>query len=184
MSSEGSFGSCGCGLQPIVARAGLHYWEEPCISGARGSGAVFFSGCSLHCVFCQNYQISREGFGKEVTLARLKEIYAELIAQGAHNINLVTPTHFAETIRLSLGERLPVPVIYNTSGFETLDTLRKFKGKIQVYLPDFKYADYRAAIKFSNAPDYFRVASAAIRKCIDKQAIMNLTATALHKKAL
>ncbi len=184
MSSEGSFGSCGCGLQPIVARAGLHYWEEPCISGARGSGAVFFSGCSLHCVFCQNYQISREGFGKEVTLARLKEIYAELIAQGAHNINLVTPTHFAETIRLSLEERLLVPVIYNTSGFETLDTLRKFKGKIQVYLPDFKYADDRAAIKFSNAPDYFRVASAAIREMYRQTGDYELDSDGLAQKGV
>ena len=164
MSSSGTFGSCGCGMKPIVARAGLHMWEEPCISGTRGSGTVFFSGCNLHCVFCQNYKISCEGFGKEITIPHLQKIYHDLIAQGAHNINLVTTTHFTQAIIESLKEKLSVPVVYNTSGFETIDTLRKLQGKVQIYLPDFKYSDNLAAIKYSNAPDYFRITAAAIKE--------------------
>lgn len=162
--TTGCFGSCGVGLAPIVARAGLHMWEEPVISGTKGSGTVFFSGCNLHCVFCQNYDISSKGFGKEITIERLKEIYHELIAQGAHNINLVTPTHFTEAVLQSLAEPLPVPVVYNTSGFETQDTLRRLKGKVQIYLPDLKYSDDMAAIKYSNAPYYFRIATEAIKE--------------------
>lgn len=162
--TNGCFGSCGVGLAPIVARAGLHMWEEPIISGTKGSGTVFFSGCNLHCVFCQNYDISHNGFGKEITIARLKEIYHELIAKGAHNINLVTPTHFTEAVLKSLDETLPVPVVYNTSGFETQDTLRRLKGKVQIYLPDLKYSDDIAAIKYSNAPNYFRTATEAIKE--------------------
>ena len=162
--TTGCFGSCGVGLAPIVARAGLHMWEEPVISGTKGSGTVFFSGCNLHCVFCQNYDISCKGFGKEITIERLKEIYHELIAQGAHNINLVTPTHFTEAVLQSLAEPLPVPVVYNTSGFETQDTLRRLKGKVQIYLPDLKYSDDMAAIKYSNAPYYFRIATEAIKE--------------------
>ena len=162
--TTGCFGSCGVGLAPIVARAGLHMWEEPVISGTKGSGTVFFSGCNLHCVFCQNYDISCKGFGKEITIERLKEIYHELIAQGAHNINLVTPTHFTEAVLQSLAEPLPVPVVYNTSGFETQDTLRRLKCKVQIYLPDLKYSDDMAAIKYSNAPYYFRIATEAIKE--------------------
>ena len=161
--TTGCFGSCGVGLAPIVARAGLHMWEEPVISGTKGSGTVFFSGCNLHCVFCQNYDISCKGFGKEITVERLKEIYHELIAQGAHNINLVTPTHFTEAVLQSLDEPLPVPVVYNTSGFETQDTLRRLKGKVQIYLPDLKYSDDMAAIKY-NAPYYFRISTEAIKE--------------------
>ena len=162
--TTGCFGSCGVGLAPIVARAGLHMWEEPVISGTKGSGTVFFSGCNLHCVFCQNYDISCKGFGKEITVERLKEIYHELIAQGAHNINLVTPTHFTEAVLQSLDEPLPVPVVYNTSSFDTQDTLRRLKGKVQIYLPDLKYSDDMAAIKYSNAPYYFRIATEAIKE--------------------
>ncbi len=148
----------------MVARAHLHMWEEPVISGSRGSGTVFFSGCNLHCVFCQNYDISSRNFGKEISVERLREIYGELIAKGAHNINLVTPTHFTEAILESLDEPLGVPVVWNTSGFETTDTLRKLKGKVQVYLPDLKYSEDMAAIKYSNAYDYFGIATRAIRE--------------------
>lgn len=162
--TNGCFGSCGVGIAPIVARAGLHMWEEPVISGTKGSGTVFFSGCNLHCVFCQNYKISCKGFGKEITVNRLKKIYQELIEQGAHNINLVTPTHFTEAILQSLDEKLSVPVVYNTSGFETQDTLRRLNGKIQIYLPDLKYSDDIAAVKYSNAPYYFRIATEAIKE--------------------
>ncbi|CAK7033838.1 4Fe-4S cluster-binding domain-containing protein [uncultured Phascolarctobacterium sp.] len=163
INDEGIFGSCGCGMLPIVARAALHIWEEPCISGTNGSGTVFFSGCNLHCAFCQNYEISCLNKGTEITVERLRAIYFELIEQGAHNINLVTPTHFTEAVLSSLQEPLPVPVVYNTSGFETLDTVRKLKDKVQIWLPDLKYSDDLAAIKYSNAPNYFATATAAIK---------------------
>lgn len=162
-SPNGIFGSCGCGMQPIVARAALHMWEEPCISGTKGSGTVFFSGCNLHCAFCQNYEISCLNKGQEISVERLKEIYFDLIKQGAHNINLVTATHFTETIIASLQEPLPVPVIYNTSGFETVDTIHRLKNKIQIWLPDLKYSDDLAGIKYSNAPNYFNTATTAIK---------------------
>ena len=121
---------------PVVARAALHFWEEPPISGTRGSGTVFFSGCPLRCVFCQNSVISQEGFGKPVTVERLREIFEELIAQGAHNINLVTPTHFAHAIVRALEKPIPVPVVWNTGGYERVETLRALEGKVQIYLPD------------------------------------------------
>lgn len=162
--TNGMFGSCGCGMQPIVARAGLHMWEEPIISGTRGSGTVFFSGCNLHCVFCQNFDISHNMAGKEITIERLKEIYQELISKGAHNINLVTPTHFTEAIIKSLDEPLQVPIVYNTSGFEVYTTLQRLKGKIDIYMPDLKYSDDLAALKYSNAYDYFRIATTAIQE--------------------
>ncbi len=160
--TDGMFGSCHCGTLPMVSRAGIHMWEEPVISGTKGSGTVFFTGCNLHCCFCQNYEISCEDQGKEITVARLKEIYHELIAKGVHNINLVTPTHFTKAVLESLDEPLPVPVVYNTSGFETQDTLRKLEGKVQIYLPDLKYSDDMLAIKYSNAPSYWRIAREAI----------------------
>lgn len=162
MAAGRGFGRCGCGLLPVVARAALHMWEEPVISGTRGSGTVFFTGCNLHCVFCQNYSISSEGRGKEIGIDRLRAIYFELIAQGAHNINLVTPTHFVEAILKSLEEPLPVPVVYNTNGYDSPETLRRLQGKVQIYLPDLKYADNRAAVRYSNAPSYFQVATRAI----------------------
>lgn len=161
---EKCYGSCGMPVAPVIARAGLHMWEEPVISGTKGSGTVFFTGCNLHCVFCQNYEISAKGFGKEVTVERLQEIYQELIAQGAHNINLVTPTHYTEAIVKSLAKPLSVPVVYNTSGFETFDTLRRLQGKVQIYLPDLKWYDDINAIKYSNAPYYFRITTDAIKE--------------------
>ena len=135
---------------------------EPCISGKNGSGAVFFSGCNLRCVFCQNYEISSRVQGKEISVARLCEIYEELIAQGAHNINLVTPGHYTEAILASLEKPLPVPVVYNSNGYDSLESLRKLDGRIQVYLPDLKYADNALAARYSHAPDYFETAAAAI----------------------
>ena len=164
LNGEGTFGFCGCPRNPVVARTMLHHWEEPCISGANGSGAVFFSGCNLRCVFCQNYEISSQIQGKEISAERLREIYGELIAQGAHNINLVTPGHYAEAILASLDPRLPVPVIYNSNGYDSLETLHRLEGKIQIYLPDLKYSDNALAEKYSHAPDYFETAAAAIQE--------------------
>lgn len=157
-------GVCRSGRLPVLARAAAHFDEEPCISGTRGSGAVFFSGCSLKCVFCQNSQISSGYFGREVSINRLREIFGELIAGGVHNINLVNPTHFAGAIIEALAEPLPVPVVYNCGGYESIESLQKLAGKVQVYLPDYKYADERAAARYSAAADYPGVAAAAIKE--------------------
>ena len=155
-------GFCAMPAVPHVARAALHHWEEPVISGTRGSGAVFFSGCTLRCVYCQNRTISAEGFGKAVSTARLREIYGELIAQGAHNINLVTASHFAPWVAQSLTPPLPMPVVWNCGGFESPEILALLEGKVQIYLPDLKYADSDLAKAYSAAEDYFDVATAAI----------------------
>lgn len=162
----GKTGVCAMPFSPVIARAALHFGEEPCISGYRGSGAVFFSGCSLRCVFCQNYAISAENFGRPVSAERLRQIYGELIAQGAHNINLVNPTHFVRAIAQSLETPLPVPVVYNCGGYESVESLELLKGKVQIYLPDLKYADNRLAASYSGAPDYFERACAAILEMV------------------
>lgn len=159
-------GVCAMPSLPVVARAALHHWEEPSISGVRGSGAVFFSGCPLGCVFCQNGKISHENFGQVITVRRLREIFGELIAQGAHNINLVNPTHFALAIREALEEPLPVPVVWNSGGYERVETLRAMEGRVQVWLPDLKYADNALAQRCSGAPDYFETAAAAIEEMV------------------
>lgn len=159
-------GFCGLPATPVVARAGLHLWEEPCVSGVRGSGAVFFSGCVLRCVYCQNHAISHENFGKPVSVERLREIFWELIGQGAHNINLVSPTPFAPAIREALAEPLPVPVVWNTGGYERVETLRSLEGKVQVWLPDLKYVDSGMSRDLSGAADYFGAASAAIEEMV------------------
>ena len=159
-------GFCGLPATPVVARAGLHLWEEPCVSGARGSGAVFFSGCVLRCVYCQNHAISHENVGKTVSVERLREIFWELIGQGAHNINLVSPTPFAPAIREALAEPLPVPVVWNTGGYERVETLRSLEGKVQVWLPDLKYVDSGMSRDLSGAADYFGAASAAIEEMV------------------
>lgn len=155
-------GFCGMGEVPVIARAALHRWEEPCISGTRGSGAVFFSGCTLRCIFCQNHQISREGLGVEVSEARLRQVFERLVREGAHNINLVTPTHFLPAILRALDEPLGVPVVMNTGGYERVETLRMLEGRMDVYLPDLKYADDELGRRLSGAPDYFTQASRAL----------------------
>lgn len=157
-------GICGVGENIRIARAAPHFWEEPCISGVRGSGTVFFSGCNMKCVFCQNYEISTGAFGREVTVERLAEIYNELIKSGVHNINLVTPTHFADKIILSLRNKPAVPVVYNTSGYDSVDTLKRFEGKIDIYLPDMKYMNPEISGRFSCAPDYPEIAKIAIKE--------------------
>jgi putative pyruvate formate lyase activating enzyme len=155
-------GVCGSGTLPRVARAALHFGEEPVISGTRGSGTVFFRGCALRCVYCQNGEISLRDGGTAVTVERLRGIYAELIAAGAHNINLVTASHCAESVLQSLTPALSVPVAYNTGGYERVETLRRFDGKIQIYMPDLKYALTESAARYSSAPDYPEVARRAI----------------------
>lgn len=155
-------GVCAMPSQPVCAKAQLHLWEEPCLVGEHGAGTVFFSGCNLRCCFCQNGEISREGFGKPVSPARLQAIYWELIAQGAACIDLVTPTHFTSAILESLAQPLPVPVVWNSGGYEKPETLRLLEGKVQVYLPDLKYALPEPARRYSGAADYFFWASSAI----------------------
>lgn len=159
-------GFCHMGTLPVVSRAAAHYWEEPCLSGTRGSGTVFFSGCSLGCVFCQNEPISRDCFGKPVTLARLREICQELVDQGAHNINLVNPTHYAHVVAELLDEPLGVPIVWNTGGYDKVETLQAMEGKVDIYLPDLKYTDAETAARYSKAPDYPEVAKAAIREMV------------------
>ena len=159
-----SGGVCGMPTVPVLARAGLHLWEEPCLVGERGAGTVFFSGCNLRCSFCQNKPISQEGVGRPVTAARLREIYEELIAQGAACIDLVTPTHFLPAVLESLEQPLPVPVVWNCGGYEKAETLRLLEGKVQVYLPDLKYALSGPAKKYSGAEDYFIWAAPAIEE--------------------
>ena len=159
-------GYCRMPEVPVLARAALHQWEEPPISGTRGSGTVFFSGCSLGCVFCQNEKISHQDFGKAVTVERLREICEDLIAQGAHNINFVNPTHYAHVIAKLLEKPLGVPVVYNCGGYEKVETLRALEGKIDIYLPDLKYLAPDTAKRYSLAQDYPDVACAAIREMV------------------
>ncbi|MBR6950157.1 MAG: 4Fe-4S cluster-binding domain-containing protein [Oscillospiraceae bacterium] len=163
---EAAAGFCRSGTEPRLARAALHLWEEPCISGTRGSGTIFFSGCSLRCVYCQNGKISAGNYGKTVSVRRLREIYSELIDQGAHNINLVNPTHWTEAVIASLEGGLPVPVVYNTGGYDSVETLRRLEDLVDIYLPDMKYADGALAGQLSSAPDYPETARAAIREMV------------------
>ena len=163
-------GFCGGGVLPRLAKAYLHMWEEPCISGTRGSGTVFFSGCSLKCCFCQNYRISAENFGKEIPVNRLAEIFLELQDKGAHNINLVSATHYVpqviEALDLCKG-RLNIPVAYNSGGYELPETIEMLRGYVDIFMPDFKYYDSEISEKYSAAKDYFSYASAAIGKMIE-----------------
>lgn len=163
-------GFCKAGYNPRVARAALHFWEEPCISGSSGSGTVFFSYCSLGCVFCQNYEISQEHIGQDITIERLSTVFLELQQQGAHNINLVTPTHYVpqiiEALRSAKSKGLTIPIVYNSSGYETVETIKLLDKHIDIYIPDMKYFDEKYSGKYSYAPDYFKVASKAIEEMV------------------
>lgn len=165
--SGGTMGFCGVPENPVVARAAPHFGEEPCISGERGSGAVFFTGCTLRCVFCQNYELSRGRQGKEITVNRLRDIFLELQDLGVHNINLVTADHYTSAVRKALdGLNLRIPVVWNCSGYESVETLRTLEGLVQIYLPDLKYLDRTLSKRYSAAPDYPEVATAAIREMV------------------
>ena len=160
--TAGQRGFCGMSDQLTVARAAPHYWEEPVISGSYGSGAVFFSGCTLGCVFCQNQTISHEKFGRELTSAQLRQVFETLIDEGVQNINLVTPTHFLPHILPALQPKLPVPVVYNCGGYESVETLRQLEGLVDIYLPDLKYSHNELAKKLSKAPDYVEISRKAV----------------------
>ena len=160
----GETGFCGSPPLPVVARAARHDWEEPCISGSRGSGAVFFSGCNLGCVYCQNREISRSIKGKQLDAAQLRALFARLRDSGVHNINLVTGTPYADVIARALEVPPGIPVVWNSGGYERPETLRMLEGKIDIYLPDMKYADDGLARRLSGVADYFGTADAAIRE--------------------
>ena len=167
---KGELGFCGAGDTVKVAQASLHHWEEPCISGRRGSGTVFFSNCNLRCVFCQNHSISQQGEGNEIGVARLSRIFLELQAKGAHNINLVTPTPYVPQIITALRESrqkgLRLPVVYNTGAYENVETIKMLGEYIDVYLPDLKYFGDGYALRYSGAEGYFAAASAAVREMV------------------
>ena len=177
-------GVCGMPSLPVVARAALHHWEEPPISGTRGAGTIFFSGCSLGCVYCQNEEISHQGVGKVISEERLWEIFRELISQGAHNIDLVNPTHFAHAAAELLSEPLPVPVVWNSGGYDRVETLRALEGKVDVYLPDLKYLTPALAERYSGAADYPEAAAAAIREMVRQTGPYELDGEGLLKKGV
>lgn len=178
-------GRCRMGARAVLARAALHFDEEPCISGSRGSGAVFFSGCPLGCVYCQNAEISGGCRGLPVTSERLRGIFLRLSVDGeAHNLNLVTATHFLQPVLEALEPPPPVPVVWNTSGYETVESLRRLRGKVQIYLPDLKYVDEAGARAYSRAPDYPRVAQRAILEMYGQQGEIELDGEGLARKGV
>lgn len=172
---KGNLGFCGCGNNVVLSRAALHNWEEPCISGKNGSGTVFFSGCSLRCVFCQNFEISNCKCGKIIDDKRLAEIFLELQEQNANNINLVTPTHFVKNIIRALdyakNNGLKIPVVYNSSGYERAETIDMLEGYVDIYLPDFKYMNPELSKKYSHAEDYPEYAKIALEKMVSQVGI-------------
>ena len=167
---NGDIGKCKCNDKMKIALVSLHKFEEPCISGKNGSGTVFFSNCNLNCKFCQNYEISQLGKGKETTIEELAQIFINQQEKGAENINLVTPTMYAyqiiEAIKIARNNGLNLPIIYNSNGYERVETLKELEGYIDVYLPDLKYYSDEIAIKYSKAPNYFKIATAAIKEMI------------------
>ena len=177
-------GFCGVSNTLKVARAQLHFWEEPIISGTNGSGTIFFSGCNLKCVYCQNYNISKENFGKDITTKRLAEIFKELENAGAHNINLVTPSHYVKQIVEALNIYKPkIPVVYNTSGYDSVEELKMLEGYVDVYLTDLKYYSSELSQKYSSAKNYFEVCSLAIKEMIRQQP-KNVMENGLIKKGV
>ena len=164
--TAGGSGYCGGGSTALVAKAMIHKWEEPVLAGEGGSGAIFFGGCTLGCSYCQNRAISQKPTGRPVNSQELRKIMEELIAQGAENVDLVTPTHYLPTILPALEERLPVPVVYNCGGYERAETIRRLAGKVNIFLPDMKYADNALAKQLSGASDYFEVAANAIKEMV------------------
>lgn len=165
---NGRLGFCGASNKIRIARAALHFWEEPCLSGANGAGTVFFSYCNMKCVYCQNYRISTRGAGHEVSIGELAEIFLDLQSQGANNIDLVTPTHYAldiaEAVKKAKDSGLHIPVLYNCGGYESVETLKRLEGLIDIYMPDMKYYRDKYAVKYSSAPRYFETACAALEE--------------------
>lgn len=170
VNRKNNFGVCKCGILPKVSLATVHMWEEPCISKDNGSGTIFFSGCNLKCIYCQNYNISHNNFGKEISISRLAEIFLELQNKKVNNINLVSPTPYVyqiiEAIKIAKEKGLSIPIIYNTGNFENIETIKLLNGYIDVYLPDLKYFSNDVAIKYSKSPNYFNIATNNIKEMI------------------
>lgn len=185
---EGNVGFCKSGRDVKIARVSLHQWEEPCISGTNGSGTVFFSNCNLQCSFCQNHQISTEGVGKQISIERLSEIFLEQQQRGAHNINLVTPTHYVpqiiEALKIAKSRGLNLPIIYNTNSYENIETIRSLKGYIDVYLPDLKYFNNKYSCKYSNCPGYFAHATQAIEEMFSQVGELTINSDGLIEKGV
>ena len=164
-------GFCGASEKLRVALVSLHKWEEPCLVGENGAGTIFFSHCNLKCVYCQNFSISNEGYGAEISIERLAEIFIEQQKRGAANIELVTPTHYVpqicKAVDLAKSRGLNLPIVYNSNAYENIETLELLRGRVDIFLPDLKYFNDDAAVKFSNAPNYFKVATAAIKKMFE-----------------
>ena len=163
---SGGTGFCGAGAGAVVSKTMLHKWEEPALAGSGGSGAVFFGGCTMACAYCQNYAISRKPGGQVLNAAGLRQVFEDLIARGAENIDLVSPTPYVPTILPALERKLPVPVVWNCGGYERVETIRALEGKVDIYLPDLKYADNRLGWALSRAKDYFATATAAIEEMV------------------
>ena len=185
---HGQIGYCGMGSKVTASRASLHMWEEPCISRNGGSGTIFFSGCNLRCVFCQNREIASGGKGIEISTQRLSEIFIEQQERGAENINLVTPGHFAGRIREALvnakEQGLIIPVVYNTSSYESADTLQQFEGLIDIYLADFKYMSSKMSARYSSAPDYAKIAKEAVAKMVHQTGAPEFDKSGIMRKGV
>ncbi len=182
---NGQIGKCKCNDKVKIDLYSLHYFEEPCISGKEGSGTVFFSNCNLNCIYCQNYQISQEGKGYEITTEELANIFLKQQANGANNINLVTPTMYVyqiiEAIKIAKSKGLELPIIYNTNGYENVETIRELKGYVDIYLPDLKYYSDELAIKYSKAPNYFNIATKAILEMINQVGVPEFDSNGIMK---
>ncbi|MGN1300559.1 MAG: radical SAM protein [Clostridia bacterium] len=185
---NGQIGKCKCNDKVKIDLYSLHYFEEPCISGKEGSGTVFFSNCNLNCIYCQNYQISQEGKGYEITTEELANIFLKQQANGANNINLVTPTMYVyqiiEAIKIAKSKGLELPIIYNTNGYENVETIRELKGYVDIYLPDLKYYSDELAIKYSKAPNYFNIATKAILEMINQVGAPEFDSNGIMKKGV
>ena len=178
-------GFCNSDSRIKISRAAPHYWEEPCISGTNGSGTVFFTGCSLKCVFCQNYEISHYDNGKFITQKELLKIFENLINSGVHNINLVTPSHYSYEIVKALKEfRSPVPIVWNSSGYERVESLKMLEGLVDIYLPDIKFYDSSISLKYAGAEDYFEIASSAVKEMFSQVGTLKLNEDGIAEKGL
>ena len=185
---EGKKGRCKCDDKLKIALASLHMFEEPCISGENGSGTVFFSNCNLNCIYCQNYEISSLGKGKEITIQHLAKIFLKQQEKGAHNINLVTPTMYVyqiiEALKIAKANGLNIPIVYNSNGYENIDTIKLLKGYVDVYLPDLKYYSNQLAKKYSNVDNYFETATKAIKEMYNQVGIAKFDENGLIKKGV
>ena len=184
----GQIGRCKCNDKIKIDLYSLHYFEEPCISGKEGSGTVFFSNCNLNCIYCQNYKISQEGKGNEITVEELANIFLKQQESGANNINLVTPTMYVyqiiEAIKIAKSKGLTLPIIYNTNGYENVETIRELKGYVDIYLPDLKYYSDELAIKYSKAPNYFHIATNSILEMINQVGTPKFDSNGIMKKGV